>query len=83
MNKSNMTKMFSITSLCKVDIVQAFTDVKQITPEISRKIESMTDDEMKYLASKMADDYYNQLFWDSLRIIFIDRFLSEHSFNRK
>ncbi|MFC1816092.1 hypothetical protein ACFL0M_09130 [Thermodesulfobacteriota bacterium] len=37
----------------------------------------MDDREMRQLASKLADDYCNQLFWDSLRIIFEDRFLDK------
>jgi len=31
--------------------------------------EEFTDEEMKYIASKMADDYLNQLYWGSLDII--------------
>jgi len=31
--------------------------------------EEFTDEEMEYIAGKMADDYLNQLYWGSLRII--------------
>jgi len=29
----------------------------------------LTDQEMERIASKMADDYLDQLYWDSLKII--------------
>jgi hypothetical protein len=40
------------------------------------RIDALTDDDMEFLARKMADDYCDQLFWDSARIIFEDRFLA-------
>jgi len=70
-------KTFKITSLCKDDIRQAFNDVGRLTPKIKKKIDAMTDSEMSCLASDMADDYCNQLFWDSLRIIFEDNYLED------
>jgi hypothetical protein len=69
--------MFNITSVCRADIVQAFSDVDALNEEISDRINKMEDDEMQYLASKMADDYCNQLYWESLRVIFVDRFMEE------
>jgi hypothetical protein len=33
------------------------------------QLEKLTDEHMNRIASKMSDDYYNQLFWDSLKII--------------
>ena len=67
-------KMFSITSVCKQDIIYAFEGSDLLQRLIDRVVK-MDDCEMKHLAEKMADDYSNQLFWDSLRIIFEDRFL--------
>ena len=64
---------FSITALSKGDIIEAFDgDLK-----INKLVKNLSDDDMKYLASKMADDYCNQLFWDSLKIIFDEHFLPE------
>jgi hypothetical protein len=63
---------FSITALSKDDVIEAFDgDVK-----IKELIHDLSDDDMKYLASKLADDYCNQLFWDSLKIIFDEHYLS-------
>jgi len=64
---------FVITRLHRDDIIEAFKG----NPKAQKRARNMTDDEMKQLASKMADDYLNQLYWSSLRIIFEDRFLGE------
>ena len=71
-NKNN----FPITSICKDDIIQAFEGNNNLS-DIKKRVKSMSDDEMEYFASKLADDYCNQLFWDSVRIIFKDRFMSD------
>ena len=64
---------FSITAFSKDDLIEAFDgDVR-----IKELVRDLSDDEMKYLASKMADDYCNQLYWDSLKIIFDEHFLHE------
>lgn len=68
-----MNKMYTITSVCKDDLRGIFKD----NTEALKRIEDMTDDEMEYLARKLADDYCNQLYWDSLRIIFEDRFMGD------
>lgn len=69
-------KFFPITSVSKEDIIHAFqnTDIAEPVKEIVAK---MDDGEMNELASKMADDYCNQMFWNSLRIIFEERFLKK------
>lgn len=81
MSKENPnTKMYPITSVCKEDIKQAFKDVENDELRlafIDKRIEKMEDYQMEYLAKKMADDYCNQMFWDSLRIIFEDRFFED------
>ena len=51
-------KHFNITSIHRDDLEQAVFDVSQID-----------DATMERLASKMADDYFEQLFWDQLPII--------------
>ena len=64
-----MEKPFQITSICKEDIIHAFHS-SEILDSIKQRVAEMDDDDMKELASKMADDYCEQLFWDSLRVIF-------------
>ena len=66
-----MKRHFPITSLHKDDLRAIFVD----EPEALAKIDALTDDDMKLLARKMADDYIEQLFWNSARIIFEERFL--------
>ncbi len=51
-------KHFKITSIHRDDLVQAGFDASQVD-----------DTTMERLASKMADDYCEQLFWDQLPII--------------
>lgn len=34
-----------------------------------KKADAYSDEDMKRLASKMADDYLNQLYWESMRTI--------------
>ena len=36
------------------------------------KIKKLTDADMKTIATKLADDYCEQLYWDSLKIIVED-----------
>ena len=67
---------YTITSVCKEDILAAFEGRDNIN-KVRASIEKMTDVKMEYLSSKLCDDYCNQLFWDSLRSIFEDRFMEE------
>ena len=69
-------EFFPITSVSKEDIIHAFqnTDIADLVKE---RVVKMDDGEMNKLASKMADDYCNQMFWNSLRIIFEERFLNK------
>jgi len=66
--------MYSITSVCKDDILVCFAEQKNYD-KVKEKLKNMKDSDMKYLASKLADDYCNQLYWISLKSIFEDRFL--------
>ena len=62
-----MDNPFVITSVCRTDVIQAFEEKgKTKAREIAR---CLTDDEMTWVARKMSDDYCNQLFWQSLRIM--------------
>jgi hypothetical protein len=51
-------KFFKITSLHRNDLEQAGFDTSRVD-----------DSTMRQLASKMADDYCEQLFWDHLLVI--------------
>lgn len=64
-------EFFSITSVCRDDIIHAFEN----NAPAKKAVKNMDDDDMKHLASKMGDDYCEQLFWDSLRIIFESKFM--------
>lgn len=71
------SKGFKITSVCIEDILQAYKDIDSpLLEKVEKRVETLEEWEMEGLASKLADDYCNQLFWDSLRIIFEDRFLN-------
>jgi len=59
-NSDNLFTPYKITSVSRDDIENLFDEVVA---------KSMTDAEMKTIASKMEDDYCDQLFWDSLKII--------------
>ncbi len=64
-------KPFAVTSVCRDDIIQAF----EYDPSIEETAMLMKDREMEYLASKLADDYCEQLFWESLKTIFKSKFI--------
>lgn len=65
------SESFQITSVCKEDLFDIFDN----NSKAKEVIESMDDSDMCALAGKMADDYCDQLFWDSLKIIFEDKFM--------
>ena len=69
-------EFFPITSVSKEDIIHAFKNT-DIADQVKERVAKMDDDEMKQFASKMADDYCNQMFWDSLRIIFEENLLKK------
>ena len=63
-------KYFVITRLHKDDLRGIFKD----DPKKLKVIDKMEDYEMELLARKLADDYCNQLYWNSLKIIFEECF---------
>ena len=71
------TKYYKITSVTKDDIRACFKEQGKLTKKVEKRIDDMTDSEMKHLASKMADDYVNQLYWGSLEIIFDEIFMGK------
>ncbi|HVA98675.1 MAG TPA: hypothetical protein VNG53_07240, partial [Bacteroidia bacterium] len=54
---------FMITSLCRYDLTNSFVGFTE------SKARAITDEQMRRIASKMSDDYCEQLFWGSLKII--------------
>ena len=63
-------KMFPITSVCIQDIIQGIEDNSRLDDLqrvfLIRKAKGLNKFQMKWIAKKMADDYCNNLFWDSL-----------------
>ena len=55
-------EMFPITSVCRDDIIHAFRDT-DVLEQVKKKVKIMDDTEMEYLASKLADDYCEQLYY--------------------
>ena len=58
-----LDKPFKITSVCRADLME---DGAGLSRTAALRV---TDAQMERIASKMADDYCNQLFWSSLPII--------------
>ncbi|MBF0397866.1 MAG: hypothetical protein HQK78_13890 [Desulfobacterales bacterium] len=75
MQESKLKKEYPITSVCKEDILNTF-DESDNFHSIKKRVYEMDDSEMQDLAREMADDYTGQLFWESLRTIFEERFLN-------
>ena len=67
-------KMYSITAVCKDDVEQVFMDRKERTKKIKQMIKGLSDDDMKNIASKMADAYCNCCYWDTLYEIIKNKF---------
>ena len=58
-----LDKPFDITSVCRADLTHPMIGYSQ------SKALRVTDAKMERIASKLADDYTEQLFWASLEII--------------
>lgn len=67
-------EMFPVTYVCGEDIIHAFKE-SDMFEQVKKKVKMMDNSDMTYLAGKLADDYCEQLFWDSLKIIFEERFI--------
>ena len=68
-----MKKEFNITSVCRDDIVGMIENSKDETINkvlFIRMANEITDEEMKWMASKLADGFCNCCFWGMLE----DRF---------
>ena len=65
---TGLYKAFEITSVCKEDILSLTdNDGNQIFKKSD--VMKLTESDMKRLASKLADDYCEQLYWTSLEIL--------------
>ena len=59
-------KNFVISSLCVGDIkFLKDTDGNQLFSD--EELESITEEDMKNISSRLANDYHEQLFWSSLQ----------------
>ena len=58
--KRDMFKMFPITCICRKDLKSYLTE---------KEIENFTDNDMKYLASKIANAYIENSYWIDLEIL--------------
>lgn len=70
-----MSKGFKVTSVCRDDIIQMIDDkmgdgdeLKKLMP--TRRVEKITDSEMRWIASCLSDDFCNCCFWDNLEYNF-------------
>ena len=62
---------YVITSVCKADIIQAYEDIEAEDMDlVKRRVNELDENNMTYIAKKMADAYCECCFWSSLR----DRF---------
>ncbi len=60
-------KPFTVTSVCKEDLLHLLDEGKLKIPKW--RIKKLNEATMKRIASKLSDDYCEQLFWSSLEII--------------
>lgn len=44
-------------------------DIREVLPMLDANIACLSDADMKRICEKLADDYHNQLFWESLKEI--------------
>lgn len=69
---SNTMKPFVITSVCKEDLlgIEKCDKDGNIIPFFNEDdVMNLSDSDMERIASKLSDDYCEQLFWSSLQII--------------
>jgi hypothetical protein len=60
------TKMYPITSVCKDDIIIAF-EGEDLSKTQIKNIYSLDDNEMKWLASEIANDFCECCYWNIIR----------------
>lgn len=77
--KKDWNKFYNITSICKDDIIKAFEDIKADELKllsIKKKVEYFDGRLMKWIASRMAEEYLECCYWDTLRAI-VENYLLE------
>jgi len=73
---STVSGSHTITGVSRGDIIAAFADTDDKTRKaVEDSVKLMTDDDMRNLASRMASDYLQQLYWQSLRTIFEENYM--------
>jgi hypothetical protein len=66
-------RFYPITSVCKDDFRYVFLDGNGKLPvPIARQIDKLTDADMGYIASKLADAFFECCYWEALEAIFLD-----------
>jgi len=76
-HKKSIKEFFPITSICRDDIIHAFSG----NPDAQQIARNLDDADMEILAEKLGNDYCEQLFWDSLKIIFESIFLRQEEYS--
>ncbi len=56
-SEKRMTKSFLVSSVCREDLIGHFSQ---------KEIDTLTDNEMEYVARKMGDSFCNCCYWDAL-----------------
>ena len=62
---------FPVTYISKDDIIHAFPN----NPEVKEIVNNLDEIDMRDLAFRLGSDYCEQLFWESLKIIFEANYL--------
>lgn len=79
--EDDRVRPYSVTSICKDDLYSMLENQydKDTTEYKSRAtvVDQLDGAMMKYIANELSDDYCEQLFWQSLQIIFENRFEKE------
>jgi hypothetical protein len=70
---------FPVVCISKKDIIHAFSN----NSEVKTIVQTMDDGDMRNLASKLADDYCEQLFRESIKTIFKSNFMKMKGGNLK
>jgi len=74
-DSDKMSKGFHITSVCRNDILQMIEDRFDNDNDLMKimlikGVENITDDDMRWLATRMSDDFCDCCFWSNLEYRF-------------
>lgn len=77
MGEEEMSEGFPITSVCRNDIIQMIEDNANADDDdelktlmLIKKVEKITDVQMKAIACNLCDNFCDCCFWDSLKYQF-------------